>query len=91
MVEARLVDAVTGKAGNWTSLGTVKHDSTYRGSITTAAGWNSLEARARGAGISATHNGDYYFTEVCRPAMFEETYSLPGSQQKTAGGHRDGF
>ena len=53
-VEARMVDAATGKAGGWASLGTVQPDYTYRGSLTVAAGWYSLEVRTRGAGHSAT-------------------------------------
>ena len=53
-MDARLTDAATGKAGDWASLGMVQPDSTYRGSLTVAAGWYSLDVRARGAGHSAT-------------------------------------
>ncbi len=53
-VEARVVDTATSKAGDWISVGTAQADSTYRGSITVAAGWYSLEVRARGEGHSAT-------------------------------------
>ncbi|MEO7098397.1 MAG: hypothetical protein ABI162_03475, partial [Luteolibacter sp.] len=53
VVEARMVDAATGKTGDWISLGTVQPDSTYRGSLAVAAGWYSLEVRARGEGRSA--------------------------------------
>ncbi len=51
-IEARMVDTATGKAGDWTSLGKVQPDSTYRGSLTVAAGWYSLEVRAHGEGHS---------------------------------------
>ena len=53
-VEARIVDAATGKAGNWSALGTVQSDFRYRGKVMAAAGWYSLEVRARGDGNSAT-------------------------------------
>ena len=53
VIETRMVDTATGKAGDWTSLGKVQPDSTYRGSLTVAAGWYSLEVRARGEGHSA--------------------------------------
>ena len=47
LVEARTVDVATGKAGDWTSLGKVQPDSTYRGVLTVDAGWYSLEVHAR--------------------------------------------
>ncbi len=53
-VEARIVDAATGKAGDWTALGKVQPDFRYRGRLTTAAGWYSLEVRARSEGNSAS-------------------------------------
>lgn len=53
-VEARIVDAATGKAGDWSALGTVQSDFSYRGKVMAAAGWYSLEVRARGDGNSAT-------------------------------------
>jgi xylan 1,4-beta-xylosidase len=53
-VEARTVDATTGHAGVWTTLGAVRSDFSYRGQLTTSAGWYSLEVRARGEGKSAT-------------------------------------
>ncbi len=53
-VEARTVDVATGQAGVWTVLGTVRSDFSYRGQLTTSAGWYSLEVRARGEGNSAT-------------------------------------
>jgi len=53
-VEARLVDVATGKAGDWHALGTVHPDSGYRGQLTIAAGWYSLEVRAQGKGNVAT-------------------------------------
>ena len=53
-VEARIVDAATGKAGDWSALGTVQSDLSYRGKVMAAAGWYSLEVRARGDGNYAT-------------------------------------
>ena len=53
-VEARIVDAATGKAGDWSALGMVQSDFSYRGKVMAAAGWYSLEVRARGDGNSAT-------------------------------------
>ena len=53
-VEARIVDAATGKAGDWSALGTVQSDFSYRGKVMAAAGWYSLEVRARGDGNSPT-------------------------------------
>ena len=53
-VKARIVDAATGKAGDWSALGTVQSDFSYRGKVMAAAGWYSLEVRARGDGNSAT-------------------------------------
>ncbi|MES2571800.1 MAG: sialate O-acetylesterase, partial [Verrucomicrobiota bacterium] len=52
-VEARLIDAATGQAGNWTPLATVQPDFTYQGKLSAAAGWYSLEVRARGEGASS--------------------------------------
>lgn len=52
-VEARIVDASSSKAGDWTSLGTVRPDFTYHGHLTAEAGWYTLEVRARGEGNSA--------------------------------------
>jgi hypothetical protein len=46
-VEARIVDAATGRPGAWTVLGIVQPDFSYRGDLTVAAGWYSLEVRAR--------------------------------------------
>ena len=53
-VEAQLVDAMTGKAGDWIALGTVQSDFSYRGKVIAAAGWYSLEVRASGGGNSST-------------------------------------
>ena len=53
-VEARILNLVTGKTGDWSMLGTVNPDLSYRGKVTAAAGWYSLEVRARGDGNSAT-------------------------------------
>jgi hypothetical protein len=46
-VEARAVDAATGRAGDWSGLGTVQSNSSFQGKLTVAAGWYSLEVRAR--------------------------------------------
>ncbi|MEJ6579835.1 MAG: sialate O-acetylesterase [Akkermansiaceae bacterium] len=46
-VAVRLVDAETKQPGEWTSLGVVRPDSTYEGSLSVAAGWYSMEVRAR--------------------------------------------
>ena len=53
MVEARIVDAASSQAGDWTRLDTVRPDFSYRGKLTAAAGWYTLEVRARGEGNSA--------------------------------------
>lgn len=53
-VEARMVSVATGNAGDWTPLGTVQSDLSYRGRLMAASGWYSLEVRARGDGNSAT-------------------------------------
>jgi xylan 1,4-beta-xylosidase len=52
-VEARVIDIATGAQGDWTSLGTVQPDSSYKGSLAVQAGWYSLEVRARGEAHSA--------------------------------------
>ena len=52
-VEARIVDAVTAKAGKWTALGLVQPDFSYRAKLTVPAGWYTLEVRARGNANSA--------------------------------------
>lgn len=52
-VDARIVDAGTGKAGDWYALGPVQSDFSYRGKLKVAAGWYSLEVRARGGGNAA--------------------------------------
>jgi hypothetical protein len=53
-VEARLVEVATGKAGDWAALGPVQPDFTYRGRLTAAAGWYTLEVRARGGDHAAS-------------------------------------
>ncbi len=50
-VEAHLVDVATGKAGDWSVIGTAQPDFTFRGTLNAPAGWYSLEARVRGDGI----------------------------------------
>ncbi len=52
-VEARILDAATGKAGDWTPLGVVLSDGSYGGELRVSAGWYSLEVRARDTGHSA--------------------------------------
>ncbi len=51
-VEARLVDVATGRPGDWTALGSVQVDYGFRGQLRAAAGWYSLEVRARGDGFT---------------------------------------
>ena len=53
-VEARIVSVATGKSGDWTALGTVQSDFSYRGNLMAASGWYSLEVRVRGEGNAAT-------------------------------------
>lgn len=53
-VEARLIDVATGKAGDWTAVGTVQKDLSFRGKLRSSAGWYSLEVRARSGGNSAS-------------------------------------
>jgi len=57
-VEARTVDVSTGKAGAWTTLGTVRQDLGYQGRVMAPAGWYTLEVRARGEGIEASATVD---------------------------------
>ena len=54
VVEARFIDVATGKAGAWTSLGTVHSDFSYRGDVSANAGWYSMEVRAHDDENSAT-------------------------------------
>jgi hypothetical protein len=53
-VEARIVDAATGQSGEWTSIGAVQADSSWRGQLRVPAGWYQLEVRARAAEKTAT-------------------------------------
>ncbi len=53
VIEARIVEAATGKAGEWMSMGKVQADSTCQGRLTAAGGWYSLEVRARSEAHSA--------------------------------------
>jgi len=54
VVEARMVDVATGKAGDWTALGTVHSDFSYRGKVMAPQGWYSMEVRARSEGSAAS-------------------------------------
>ncbi len=47
VIEARLVDVASGKFGEWSALGTVQPDSTFRGKLHAPGGWYSLEARVK--------------------------------------------
>lgn len=53
LIEARTVDVATGQGSEWISLGKVQPDWTYRGALTAAAGWYSLQVRARDGEHSA--------------------------------------
>ena len=53
-IEARLVDVATSQAGEWTKVGSVQPDGSYRGKLAAVAGWYSLEARVRSETHSAT-------------------------------------
>ena len=48
VVEARLIDVATRKETEWTTIGTVAADSTFRGHLKAVAGWYTMEVRARG-------------------------------------------
>jgi hypothetical protein len=52
-IEARLTDATKGTAGEWSVVGTVQPDGSYRGKLAAPTGWYSLEVRASG-GDAAT-------------------------------------
>ncbi len=54
VVEARFINVATGKAGDWTSLGTVQSDFSYHSDVNATSGWYSMEVRAQGDGNSAT-------------------------------------
>ena len=84
-VEARTVDIATGKAGDWTSVATVGPDLAYRGNLTVAAGWYSLEVRARGEGLSAVAVVDRVgigevFVVVGHSVAHGGAINLPGAQ-----------
>ena len=64
IVQARLVEVATGRTGDWTVLGTVQPDFSYRGKLTAVAGWYSLELRA-------PHEGDLISTTVDRVGVGE--------------------
>ena len=84
-VEARIVDAATGRAGDWRALGTVQSDFTYQGRLMVAAGWYSLEVRARGEGNSATASVERVgvgevFVVVGHSVAHGGHINLPGAQ-----------
>ena len=84
-VEARLVDAVTGKAGDWNALGTVQSDFSYRGKMMAAAGWYSLEVRTRGEGNPGTATVERVgvgevFVVVGHSVAHGGQINLPGAQ-----------
>jgi xylan 1,4-beta-xylosidase len=47
VVEARLIDVATNRAEEWTTIGKVEADFTYRGQLKAVTGWYALEVRAR--------------------------------------------
>ena len=84
-MEARIVDAATGKAGDWSALGTVQSDFSYRGKVRAAAGWYSLEVRARSEGNSATTSVERVgvgevFVVVGHSVAHGGHINLPGAQ-----------
>ena len=84
-IEARFVDAVTGQSGDWTALETVQPDFSYRGKLTAAAGWYSLEVRARGAGNAASATVERVgvgevFVVVGHSVAHGGDINLPGAQ-----------
>ncbi len=84
-VEARVVDAGTGQASDWTALGTVQPDFSYRGRLTVAAGWYSLEVRARGEGNAATATVERFgvgevFVVVGHSVAHGGEINLPGAE-----------
>ena len=84
-VEARIVDTATGKAGEWNGLGTVQPDFTYRGKLMAAAGWYSLEVRARGEGSSGSATVERVgvgevFVVVGHSVAHGGDINLPGAQ-----------
>ena len=84
-MEARTVDVTTGKAGDWTALGTVQQDLSYRGRLTVPAGWYSLEVRARNAGNAAAATVDRFgvgevFVVVGHSVAHGGQINLPGAK-----------
>ena len=84
-VEARVVDAATDKAGEWSALGTVQPDFSYRGGLRVAAGWYALEVRAHGGGNAATATVDRVgvgevFVVVGHSVAHGGQINLPGAE-----------
>ena len=85
VVEARLVDVATGKAGDWSRLETVRPDLSYRGSLTAAAGWYSMDVRTAGDDPSATATVERVgvgevFVVVGHSVAHGGQINLPGAQ-----------
>ena len=83
-VEARTVDATNGQAGEWTSLGTVQADSSWRGQLRVPAGWYSLEVRARGSQQTASASVERFgvgevFVVVGHSVAHGGSINLPGA------------
>ncbi len=84
-VEARTVDVATGRSGDWIAVATVGQDLAFRGNLTVAAGWYSLEVRARSEGRSAVAVVDRVgvgevFVVVGHSVAHGGSIDLPGAQ-----------
>lgn len=83
IIEARLVDVATSKAGEWAELGKVKEDLSYQGQLPAAQGWYSLEVRARGdatvASVQRVGVGEV-FVVVGHSVAHGGSINLPGAQ-----------
>lgn len=79
------MDVASGREGNWTSIGTVQSDFSYHGQLTVAAGWYSLEVRARGgtnaaiATVERVGVGEV-FVVVGHSVAHGGSINLPGAQ-----------
>ena len=84
-VEARTVDVASGRSGDWIPVATVGPDLAFRGHLTVAAGWYSLEIRARSEGRSAVAVVDRVgvgevFVVVGHSVAHGGVIDLPGAQ-----------
>ena len=84
-VEARTIDIATSRSGDWIPVATVGADLVYRGNLTVAAGWYSLEVRARSEGLSAVAVVDRVgvgevFVVVGHSVAHGGAIDLPGAQ-----------